>query len=51
MGALNFVERIAAQAAGAEGVGGTPSIRSITVDPEPVPAMPDDLNELLEEAN
>ena len=51
MGGLNFVERIAAQGGGAEGVGGTPSIRSITVDPEPIPVMPDDLNELLEEAN
>ena len=35
---------------GTDGVGGTPSIRSITVDPEPIPVMPDDLNELLEEA-
>ncbi|MBF6555049.1 MAG: fumarate reductase/succinate dehydrogenase flavoprotein subunit [Acidimicrobiales bacterium] len=51
MGGLHFVERISAQGAGAEGVGGTPSIRSVTVDPEPVPALPDDLNELLEEAN
>ena len=32
------------------GVGGTPSVRSITSQPEPVPVMPDDLRALLEEA-
>ena len=31
-------------------MGGTPSIRTITVTPEPIPVMPDDLNELFEEA-
>ena len=48
MGTVNFVERIIA--GGGEGVGGTPSIRTITVTPEPIPVMPDDLNELFEEA-
>ncbi len=32
------------------GVGGTPSVRSITVSPEPIPVMPDDLKALFEEA-
>jgi len=49
MGTVNFVERIVAGDDG--GVGGTPSIRTITVTPEPIPVMPDDLNELFEEAN
>jgi succinate dehydrogenase / fumarate reductase flavoprotein subunit len=48
LGTVNFVERILA--GGRDGVGGTPSIRTITVTPEPIPEMPDDLNELLEEA-
>jgi succinate dehydrogenase / fumarate reductase flavoprotein subunit len=48
LGTVNFVERIAV--GDSEGVGGTPSIRSIIVGPEPIPAMPDDLKELLEEA-
>jgi succinate dehydrogenase / fumarate reductase flavoprotein subunit len=51
MGAINFVERIRVGDPGDGGVGGTPSIRSVTVTPEPIPAMPDDLKELLEEAN
>ena len=50
MGTVNFVERIAGGRAAADGVGGTPSILSITVAPEPIPVMPDDLKELLEEA-
>jgi succinate dehydrogenase / fumarate reductase, flavoprotein subunit len=50
MGTVNFVQRIPAEGQGAGGVGGTPSIRSITVGPEPLPEMPDDLKELLEEA-
>jgi len=49
MGTVNFVERIPAGDAGA-GAGGTPSIHSITVSPEPIPEMPDDLKKLLEEA-
>ena len=48
LGTVNFVERIAV--GDAEGAGATPSIRSIVVGPEPIPAMPDDLKELLEEA-
>ena len=51
MGTVNFVERI--PSAGADpgaGAGGTPSIHSITVSQEPIPEMPDDLKELLEEA-
>ena len=51
MGKVNFVERIADPSVGPRGVGGTPSVRSITSQPEPVPVMPDDLKALLEEAN
>ncbi len=49
MGTINFVERIA-DGGNADGAVGTPSIKSITVTPEPIPVMPDDLKELLEEA-
>jgi len=49
MGLVNFVLRIGADGGGDGGVGGTPSIRSIGVSPEPIPVMPDDLKELLEE--
>ena len=48
MGSVNFVQRI--KDGGTDGVGGTPSIRSITATPEPIPVMPDDLKELFEEA-
>jgi succinate dehydrogenase / fumarate reductase flavoprotein subunit len=48
MGLVNFVQRIPGDP-DADGVGGTPSIRSITVDPEPIPVLPDDLKELFEE--
>jgi succinate dehydrogenase / fumarate reductase flavoprotein subunit len=51
MGTVNFVERILDPSTAARGVGGTPSVRSITSQPEPVPVMPDDLKALLEEAN
>jgi succinate dehydrogenase / fumarate reductase flavoprotein subunit len=51
MGAVNFVQRIPAVGQDATGVGGTPSITSITVTPEPILVMPDDLKELFEEAN
>jgi succinate dehydrogenase / fumarate reductase, flavoprotein subunit len=51
MGKVNFVERIADPSGAATGAGGTPSVRSITSQPEPVPVMPDDLRALLEEAN
>ncbi|MGO8870015.1 MAG: fumarate reductase/succinate dehydrogenase flavoprotein subunit [Acidimicrobiales bacterium] len=50
MGTVNFVQRIPGDGAAEVGAGGTPSIRSITVTPEPIPAMPDDLKELFEEA-
>ncbi len=50
MGTINFIERIPGGRTDGGGVGGTPSIASITVQPEPIPAMPDDLKELLEEA-
>jgi succinate dehydrogenase / fumarate reductase flavoprotein subunit len=46
---INFVERIT-DGGNAGGAIGTPSIKSITVTPEPIPVMPDDLKELLEEA-
>ncbi len=47
LGSVNFVQRI--KDGGSDGVVGTPSIRSITVTPEPIPVMPDDLKELFEE--
>jgi succinate dehydrogenase / fumarate reductase, flavoprotein subunit len=49
MATINFVERIP-DGGNAEGAIGTPSLKSITVTPEPIPVMPDDLKELLEEA-
>jgi len=49
MGQVNFVERIADVGAAPLGVGGTPSVRSITTTPEPIPTMPDDLKALFEE--
>jgi succinate dehydrogenase / fumarate reductase flavoprotein subunit len=51
MGKVNFVERIADPSNAPTGVCGTPSVRSITSQPEPVPVMPDELRALLEEAN
>jgi succinate dehydrogenase / fumarate reductase flavoprotein subunit len=50
MGAVNFVQRIPGDNDAEPGVGGTPSIRSITVTPEPILVMPDDLKALFEEA-
>ena len=50
MGAVNFVQSIPGEIPD-DGVGGTPSIRSIKVNPEPIPTMPDDLKALLEETN
>jgi succinate dehydrogenase / fumarate reductase flavoprotein subunit len=50
MGKLNFVERIPDPSTAQRGVGGTPSVRSITIHPEPVPILPDELRALLEEA-
>jgi len=51
MGKINFVERITDPSTAPRGVGGTPSVRSITSQPEPVPVMPDELKALLEESN
>jgi succinate dehydrogenase / fumarate reductase flavoprotein subunit len=51
MGKVNFVERIPDPSAAQRGVGGTPSVRSITSQPEAVPVLPDDLKALLEEAH
>ncbi|MGP0108552.1 MAG: fumarate reductase/succinate dehydrogenase flavoprotein subunit [Acidimicrobiales bacterium] len=51
MGTVNFVERIPDPDAAAVGVGGTPSVRSVTVTPEPIPVMPDDIKALFEEAS
>jgi hypothetical protein len=48
MGKVNFVQRIADP--GHRRRRGTPSIRSITATPEPIPVMPDDLKALFEEA-
>ena len=48
MGTVNFVQRV--KPGDTAGVGGTPSIRSITATPEPIPVMPDDLKALFEEA-
>jgi len=50
MAKVNFVERIVDPSAAPTGAGGTPSVRSITSQPEPVPVLPDDLRALLEEA-
>ncbi len=49
MGKVNFVQRVRGDADDS-GVGGTPSIRCISVTPEPILVMPDDLQELFEEA-
>ena len=50
MGKVNFVQRIPSPDSAPRGVGGMPSVRSITVQPEPIPQMPDELRALLEEA-
>ncbi len=50
MGKVNFVQRIPSPDRAQRGVGGTPSVRTITVQPEPIPEMPDELRALLEEA-
>ena len=50
MGKVNFIERINDPSNAPLGVGGTPSVRSITSQPEAVPVMPDDLRALLKEA-
>jgi len=48
MGTINFVQRIPAGTGGTTGAGGTPSITAITVNPEPIPPMPDELSALME---
>ncbi len=48
MGSVNFVQRIPEGTGGTAGAGGTPSIRTITVTPEPIPEMPDELKSLME---
>ncbi|HLH28749.1 MAG TPA: FAD-binding protein, partial [Acidimicrobiales bacterium] len=49
MGRVNFAQRIRDRTQ-RDGAGGTPSVRRIEVGPEPLPAMPDELRALLEEA-
>ncbi len=51
MGKVNFVQRIRSPETAERGVGGTPSVRSISVGPEPIPVMPDELRALFEEAD
>ncbi len=49
MGKVNFVQRAAP--GDTAGVGGTPSVGTITVTPEAIPEMPDELKALMEEAS
>jgi succinate dehydrogenase / fumarate reductase flavoprotein subunit len=49
MGSVNFVQRIADGSGGSDGPLGTPSMRTITISPEPLPVMPDELKALLED--
>jgi succinate dehydrogenase / fumarate reductase flavoprotein subunit len=49
MGSVNFVQRIADGTGGSDGPLGNPSIRTITISPEPLPVMPDELKVLLED--
>ncbi|HWE70256.1 MAG TPA: FAD-binding protein, partial [Acidimicrobiales bacterium] len=49
MGSVNFVQRIADGSGGSDGPLGTPSMRTITLSPEPLPVMPDELKALLED--
>ena len=48
MGKVNFVQRTP-DIANVDGAVGTPSIRTITATPEPIPVMPDTLKALFEE--
>jgi succinate dehydrogenase / fumarate reductase flavoprotein subunit len=50
LGKVNFVERTP-DPTNTDGVGGTPSIATITTTPEPILVMPDDLKALFEEAH
>jgi succinate dehydrogenase / fumarate reductase flavoprotein subunit len=49
LGKVNFVQRIPAGAEHQGGAGGVPPVRSITITPEPLPVMPDELKALFEE--
>jgi succinate dehydrogenase / fumarate reductase flavoprotein subunit len=48
MGRINFVQRIPVGTGGTAGAGGTPSVTTITITPEPIPPMPDELKALME---
>jgi succinate dehydrogenase / fumarate reductase flavoprotein subunit len=49
LGKINFVQRIPADAERRGGVLDVPPVRSITITPEPLPVMPDELQALFEE--
>jgi succinate dehydrogenase / fumarate reductase, flavoprotein subunit len=53
LGTINFVQRIPYETSGTAGAGETPSVTTITITPEPIPPMPDELKALmqLEEAH
>jgi succinate dehydrogenase / fumarate reductase, flavoprotein subunit len=53
LGTVNFVQRIPFETSGTAGAGATPSVTTITITPEPIPPMPDELKALmqLEEAH
>jgi succinate dehydrogenase / fumarate reductase flavoprotein subunit len=53
LGTINFVQRIPYDTSGTDGAGGTPSVTTITITPEPIPPMPEELKALmqLEEAH
>jgi succinate dehydrogenase / fumarate reductase, flavoprotein subunit len=53
LGTINFVQRIPFETSGTDGAGGTPSVTTITITPEPIPPMPEELKALmqLEEAH
>jgi succinate dehydrogenase / fumarate reductase flavoprotein subunit len=51
LGTVNFVQRIPADAEQHGGAGGVPPVQSITITPEPLPVMPDELKALFEEAH
>jgi hypothetical protein len=48
MGSVNFVQGIPTSTTDTSGAGGTPSVRSITITPVPLPVMPDELKALME---
>jgi succinate dehydrogenase / fumarate reductase flavoprotein subunit len=51
LGKVNFVQRIPADAPHRGGVLDVPPVQSITITPEPLPVMPDELQALFEEAH